>query len=445
MTQVKGGGRFPLAFVLLWGISGFFLFFLQLVVPTTYDLITAIFLALALWFAGIAMVWTGKTGLHRSVAGWFHLFFAVGSFYVFYGVLRGNPGALESAKVFVLYPIFYMFLISGIRTPGVLKWIHRVLVAAAIFVAVYSFSYIFHSLGFWPDTLYFQLNQGQAIGFYHGYMEFRLYAISSLLFLAPYLLTLVIQGHFKEIGLRRGWVWLAFLLVVSISFLTGRRALIFIVILSPILVLIFSHFFPHQQKAWLRHRWIAVLLGTVLLGTIAIFGIVLFSHWNIQDFWHMLLEGFDFKHAPSAHARAVQFFGLLQGWSKHPLLGTGLGAGLKGIVRSKKMPWAFELGYVAFLYHVGLIGVILYGTGIGWIYWNALRIFRLTSSLSWHMLPILVGTTSSLIGNATNPYLEKFAYLWVIFLPIAVINLWLLGLGERGKERPTKGSRGHCE
>jgi hypothetical protein len=38
-----------------------------------------------------------------------------------------------------------------------------------------------------------------------------------------------------------------------------------------------------------------------------------------------------------------------------------------------------------------------------------------------------------LIGNATNPYLEKFDYIWVIFLPVALINFWLLGQNSPGE------------
>ena len=55
-----------------------------------------------------------------------------------------------------------------------------------------------------------------------------------------------------------------------------------------------------------------------------------------------------------------------------------------------------------------------------------LHIIRSGHRLSLYMFPILVGTTCFLIGNATNPYLAKFDYIWVIFLPVTVINLWLL-------------------
>ena len=41
------------------------------------------------------------------------------------------------------------------------------------------------------------------------------------------------------------------------------------------------------------------------------------------------------------------------------------------------------------------------------------------------MLSVLVGTVSFLIANGADPYLEKYDYMWVVFLPVAIINIWL--------------------
>lgn len=60
----------------------------------------------------------------------------------------------------------------------------------------------------------------------------------------------------------------------------------------------------------------------------------------------------------------------------------------------------------------------------------ALRMIRSGSPFGIHMVPVLAGTTCFLIANATNPYLQTFGHLWTIFLPIALINLWLLSKDE---------------
>lgn len=42
------------------------------------------------------------------------------------------------------------------------------------------------------------------------------------------------------------------------------------------------------------------------------------------------------------------------------------------------------------------------------------------------MLAVLTGVSGLLIANATNPYLAKFDFMWVLFLPLAIINRHLL-------------------
>jgi hypothetical protein len=138
------------------------------------------------------------------------------------------------------------------------------------------------------------------------------------------------------------------------------------------------------------------------------------------------IEGFDFAGAGSASVRAEQFFTLYNGWQQTPLFGAGHGASALGPLRSVEMPWAYELSYAALLFHTGIIGFLIYSSGVICIFWMGLKIMRSGHWLGIYMLPVLVGTTCFLIANATNPYLEKFDYIWVIFLPVALINIWLL-------------------
>ncbi len=107
-----------------------------------------------------------------------------------------------------------------------------------------------------------------------------------------------------------------------------------------------------------------------------------------------------------------------------------VGASALGPLRSVEMPWAYELSYAALLFHTGIIGFLIYSSGVICIFWMGLKIMRSGHWLGIYMLPVLVGTTCFLIANATNPYLEKFDYIWVIFLPVALINIWLLNKGK---------------
>ena len=81
---------------------------------------------------------------------------------------------------------------------------------------------------------------------------------------------------------------------------------------------------------------------------------------------------------------------------------------------------------IPLLFHTGVLGFGAYVSGVIWIYWMGVRMIRSGDRIGLYMLPVLVGMSCFLIANATNPYLEKFDYLLVVFLPIALINFWLL-------------------
>jgi hypothetical protein len=149
-------------------------------------------------------------------------------------------------------------------------------------------------------------------------------------------------------------------------------------------------------------------------------------NFSLESVWQMFLRGFDFQHDVSATARSSQLSVLLTEWAGTPLLGAGHGASAVGSIRSVEMPWAYELSYAALLFHTGLVGFIVYSAAVLWIYGMGARIVRGGGARAHYMLAVLVGLSCFLIGNATNPYLEKYDLLWVIFLPVALINQWML-------------------
>ena len=141
-----------------------------------------------------------------------------------------------------------------------------------------------------------------------------------------------------------------------------------------------------------------------------------------------LASGFTFSGfmSDSEYARHQQFFALLNGWTNAPLLGAGLGAAAEGSIRSIEQPWAYELSYLALLYHTGVLGIAIYGSAVLWIFLSGLRSVRTDPRSAAVLLPVLTGAFCFLIANATNPYLTKFDYLWILFLPVGVLNAHLL-------------------
>lgn len=406
---------------------GYILFFLMLFVPTRYQPIKATLLALVLSIILTnILMHGGKIRIHKTILIWTLFYVTLGMLWIFLGYTHDAPGALRVSTVYVLWPLVYTGLVAGISNERILRAIIRVLVFATIAIAIYSASYILHAAGLLPELLYIDIDQGQAISFYSGYVEYRLFSISSLLFLVPFLVAaLLTWPKNSDIPVSRRWLWCAFVLGAIVVLLSGRRALLLVVAVSPVIALTLRHFLSGRGSIRNTKLVMRGFAGSVLLSLLIIFCLSSVFDFNIKSVFEMFLEGFDFQYSGGAVKRNMQFFALIDGWSQQPLLGAGHGAGV-AYNRSAEMPWAYELSYVALLYQTGLIGFILYASGVIWIFGMGIRIIRSGHPLGLQILPVLTGTACFLIGNATNPYLGKYDYIWVIFLPIAFINLWLL-------------------
>lgn len=410
-----------------WGLRiGFLLFFLMLFTPTTYQSAKAVLLVLTLAAVAARALWRGRLALHRTILLWSLFLAAVGLVFIIRGVAHGAPGAVRVGTVYVLWPLVYTVLIAGVPSEAVLAGTFRVLVAATVAIGLYGFSYILHAARWLPDTLYLPIDQGQAIGFYEGYVEFNLYSLASLLFLVPFIVAALLTWPKSKTPVSRLWLWTALILGVGLVTLSARRALLLVVGTSPIVALVLRRLLaPHDRRASRK-----LVLHFLAIGAVAVAGIGFFLHavygFTFAAVTDMFKQGFAFESYARALPRKEQFLNLMAEWSESPLLGAGHGAAAAGWLRSEESPWAYELSYVALLFHTGLVGFTAYAGGVVWILWKGLRVLRSGARLGLYVLPVLVGTICFLIANATNPYLEKYDYMWVIFLPLALVNVWLL-------------------
>ncbi|MEX1214261.1 hypothetical protein [Saccharospirillum sp.] len=126
----------------------------------------------------------------------------------------------------------------------------------------------------------------------------------------------------------------------------------------------------------------------------------------------------------SSGARFLQAASLWEKFTESPLIGHGLGSTVN-VVRSHDTPWAYELSYLALLMNVGLVGFLIYSVAVIWIALKGIELSRKNAEFAKLFVPLIVSLCAFLIMNATNPYLAKFDYLWVIFLPVALLNAYL--------------------
>jgi hypothetical protein len=409
---------------------GFGLFFLMLFVPSAFQPVKGVLLLLVLAALTARIALEHRVALHPRVAVASLFFSLVGLLFVLRGYLAGAPGALRMAQVFVLWPCVYTVLLTGLARESRLWRVGNLLVWSTTAICLYSLIFVLWSVGFWPDALYFSIRD-QRLGFHDGTVELSARSLMSLMFLVPFVAAALLTWP-RTAPVARRSLWLALALGLGPGLLSGRRALQLVLVLSVPLALVLRMLLPPRLRRSDRGVVRRTLIGAIVAAGLAVLTVQWMYPVRLGSVWSVFTTGFQFGSDPVALSRAQQFDALIRGWLTSPLLGSGHGAAAPDMIRSLEMPWAYELTYVALLYHTGLVGALLYAGGILWIYIQAVRIIRGDTALAPLTVAVLTGTTTFLIAAATNPYLERYDALWVIFLPLAIINAsWLAERTER--------------
>lgn len=409
------------------------LFFLMVAFPMVLKLlyVKLLLFIFVFFIVTIKVLKSGHFLLHRSIVLWTLFMVALSLFFSLIGLMNGAPGALKQAQIYAFWPMIYVIMISGITTL-LYSGLHRVLIVSTILIGVYGCFFILTELHVMPQfiDLNFFDEEKFAFGLYEGYVEINFMGLNSLPFLIPYVMTALAISvpQEKSTAFSHIWLWLALIFGLATVIGSGRRAILLVTMLTPVFMFIFSFFLPIKLKQHSMKNMFALLMVTVAVASILFSYLSMKYDINLSSLYNMFMEGFDFGStaSESASIRRDQFSALINGWADSPLLGAGHGASAPGYIRDHEMPWAYELFYVALLYQVGLVGFLVYTAGIVWIYHMAIKIIKQGGYHGQMMIPLLVGMSCFLVTTATNPYLVRFDGIWVIFLPIAVINSWLL-------------------
>jgi hypothetical protein len=423
-----------------WLWPACFLFFLMLVFPMA---INFLYLKAALFaFLLVLVVIQGvrRVHLHPRIVAWTVVISAASVIFGLRGLLLGAPGALKCIEVYALWPLVYLVLLSGIRSIRAFQSLEKTLVFSTAFIALFLVVYLSSELHVIPEvpglhSLFSsnELESGLFLSatFKDGHIELGFTGIASYFFLVPFLVAALMDRWLNFSGTWAGKFSLigALLLSVTVVILSGRRALQLVTILAPLMTMIAGLFCPKNERLLLVRSF-----GRIML---LMLGVPILSLWFFNSAQLVTAEGlserfsagFDFSasnRSDSAVGRIDQYLALVDGWEQAPFIGNGLGAAAHRSIRQDEMPWIYELSYVDLLFQTGLLGLIIYSWGIAWIYWYGIKIVKAGGEGCRFMLPALVGLTGLLIANGTNPYLARFDGIWVIFLPLAFINHWLL-------------------
>lgn len=402
----------------------FLLIFLSLTLPTS---ITLLKIGILFCLIFLLIINKDKIVFDKEIFLLTLLYTLVGFVWSFYGLLFDNPGGLRVLTVMGIYPLLFLALSFWITIYNINN-IAKLFFVISIFIVVIQASFILSSLGILPLFIYDVLktlsdnDDGISIGDAH--ILFTLPNVSSLIFLIPFFSAFILLSNKLKI---KSLILVLVMLVLIL--LTGRRAFF----LSYGFSLVFLVFISLYLRKDLQTNIFRKLYGVIFFFAISLIAFVSFFGIDLQVYIEKFYSIFDFSSNDSNLERVYQFRALYEGISNAPLFGSGAGA-VAEYTRSSEQPWAYELSYVAFIFHYGMLGFMIYLSGIVYIFVSLLKICKdkiVSRDVKVSIVSFLAGFVAFLVANSTNPYLMKFDYMWVIFIPVMIINAYKIEKGEQ--------------
>ncbi len=415
---------------LLWPFHpGYILFAVLLYLPASRNTLKAVLFAVAVITLGVeAILGRNRPTLARPLLLWTLFYATVGLLFVLWGVLNDGPGALFSALIYVLWPPVYVYLLSFLNTRIALHRVYRLIVAGAIATGATILNHFLFMIGKLPDWAHIDLGGDVAAVVYEGYTQMASFTLSTLIYAAPFMIATLMTVPKEHLYVRRLWLWVALIASVLGTLLGGRRAGLVTVAIAPLFTLLVVLWLPKRERGHIVGHYVSVTVGGAVALGAAMFLLDRLFGWTIMGQLDHLAAGFEFQYDPAGAERREQFYALIQGWSERPLFGWGFGTFVSSVVRSVDRPWEYELQYVLLLFQTGIVGILLYASGVVWVLFNAMRVIRAGGEAGVQTVPVVVATVMFLVANATNPYFQAYGQLWTIFLPVALLNLcrpWL--------------------
>ncbi|RKS99993.1 hypothetical protein [Flavobacterium sp. 123] len=393
-------------------------FFLMLILPASFQMPRGILLLLILFF----IIKSNTFSLFRYdrtllVIGLINIFFSF--IFTLNGIVRSTPGAIAVSTVYLIWPVLYLYFIGLSDSKSNLVSILNTIIYGGLGSVGLILVFIYNNFfGFPLDITYLTKSQDFGIFWGGGAVELNSMNLATVLYTFIFVLTLLLMptelNHFSK---KKNLIRFTLLVSLALIFISARRAFWLVCAISPFIILLLLKIagVNLRLKRFIIPCLVFCSVVFTFVGYLALDNDKLFSEFNSSF-------EFDNPAAESNYLRKEQFDALISGWEDNWLIGAGLGAHAQGSTRDDKAPWAYELSYIALLFHTGIVGILVYGSSIFWIIYESIIICRKNKYYVSFLLPQITGLICFLLVNASNPYLGKFDYLWTIFLPLATIN-----------------------
>jgi len=372
--------------------------------------------------------------MHHSVKMYTSICILNSVAFLIYGFLVGAPGALPVTTVYLVWPLVYIVFILSVTRLDNLILLLKTVVVGSIVVSIISILLVVDTVfGIGLGMREILAEQGAIVDYSGGNIAFRLFNMSTVVYAVPFLIANSLLPR-SLTCLTDRWRLISFvalMLAICVLIISGRRAFWLVSMLSPLIALTLMY------SAGIRADAAKFVFKFLTVATVAFIAVLPLFEIDLAALFEDFIDGFDFSlvGSESSVIRRIQYVTLIEGWKHSPLIGHGLGSHASHIFRETETPWAYELSYVSLLYQVGLVGLIVYSFSIVWMFWKSIQLVKIFPKLAGVFIPLLTGLTCFLIATSTNPYLQKFDYLWTIFLPLCVLNVCLMRMRNRAPSK----------
>jgi hypothetical protein len=348
-----------------------------------------------------------RSFLSKSVFNWFLLFISYGIFWGFLGILFSKDFVNDFIRLNVLWVTIYLLIVLSIHNFASFKIIFKTLIIASLFISIYNINTVLITLDL-PNIPFLNLlNSDQRIGIHLGYFQLTAHNLGSLNFLTPFLISLFLLKNTSDVGFSKFTIYIVLVINLIAVFFSGRRALWFLVILAPL-----THFFTLilLGKIKVTFRRVIHIFFLLILFSTLIYTIFSYFDINLVGFLDRLLFRGDQNVGLSYRAIYIQRL-ITETLNSNFLFGTGGGSA------------AFEVSFAQVFHETGIVGLIIYFFLFFWVLVKLFAVSVRRSNLIVYSIPLIIGFISFFLAMWTNPYFNSFDFMWIIFLPVAFINL----------------------
>lgn len=336
-----------------------------------------------------------------------------------WGVVNGNSSqaAIDALRLFFIFYILYSVMTIYASKSVVYSQVELVFCIATLLIAITSFIAIYN-LDILPVS--FRDSLEIRVGIYDGYIQNTSHNIGILALTVPYLLTLII---YKK-SYRNFLVNITAFVGVAAILLSSRRAIYFVILVVPLIVL-FLHVFSMPNPMVKLQRIVGSIAALIVAILMAIFLVYNLYPNILEGFLDRIIEAANQINNQSHNLskRKLQADALLKGVSELPFFGSGFG-GVTTIVRNDNA-WVYEMSYHALLFNIGILGFCMF------LLLLAIQFYRIMFLIKkydienkYQCIALMCGVISMYIISYSNPYISSsFDFLIINFiLPFIILK-----------------------